>query len=877
MLALATNNPKLEIMDRLFNRFKKLFIKKPKLAAAAVEELRIAFKDRYHSFKLLLNANNRALEIMANIERALQGKQPFGMTFVRSSCTAVSVNVFNMIKNIEKLAQGKYGKLNGRFNDIQQNIDRLLSQKKSTEDERLIIPLDAVNKEMTDLVGSKMANLGEIKNRLRIKVPEGFIITAAAYERFIRENDLQAEIDRRFQSADVDNMEKLYTLSSEIQQLIIRSRVPDDLADDVMQAWKQLESETKDRITLALRSSALGEDTQDSSFAGQYRSELNVSIDSIFHAYKEVLASKYSLQAITYRLNRGFRDEDISMCVGCMAMVDAVAGGVIYSRNPVDMRDDSIFINAAWGLPKSVVDGSDACDLFVVSRKAPMEIIREDIKAKERKFVCFPEEGVCRMELTGDTGDLASIDKKQAFDLAEIAAKIEQYYAIPQDIEWAIAQDGSVYILQCRPLQQMEMEKKDIPESEFNADHEAVITRGGITASPGAACGTVYLADKGIDVLRFPEGAVLVTRQALPRWASLLNRSAAVVTEQGGFAGHLANVAREFGVPALFGVPGAVDRLSNGELVTVDADSLTIYKGKIEPLLVKSATKKNLMEGSPVYENLRQVSGLIVPLNLLDPDSFDFSPANCKTLHDITRFIHEKSVQEMFDFGKEHDFSEKSSKQLFYNVPMQWWILNLDDGFKEEVDGKYVKLENIVSIPMLAFWSGFTAIPWDGPPAIDGKGLISVIFQSTTNRALTPGIRSAYADRNYFMISKNYCSLSSRLGYHFSILEALVSERSIENYVSFQFKGGAADYQRRLKRVHFIGDILEKQDFRVEIKEDNLIARVEGHEMDYMKKRLEILGYLTLHTRQLDMIMANNASLNHYRSKIDKDIQSILS
>jgi len=861
-------------MGALFDHFKKIFIKRPKTPAADVEQLRIAFKDRYHNFKLLLNSNNKALEVMADMERALQGRHPFGMTFVRSSCTAVSVNVFNMIKNIEKLAQNKYKELNTRFNDIQQKIDGLLSQKKVVKDERLVIPIDDVNKEMSDFVGSKMASLGEIKNKLQISIPAGFVITSAAYERFIKENDLQAEIDRRFQSADSDNIEKLFTLSSEIQQLIIKSRIPDDLADAVKQAYNKLESDTKGKVTLALRSSALGEDSQESSFAGQYRSELNVSFDSIFHAYKEVLASKYSLQAVTYRLNRGFKDEDIAMCVGCMGMVDAVAGGVIYTRNPVDLSDISIFINSAWGLPKSVVDGSGACDLFVVSKTLPREIVHKKVTPKEVKFVCLPEEGICRMELTGDKKDLASIDDKKALVLSELAIKIENYFAAPQDIEWAVAEDDSIHILQCRPLKQTEMSKKDLPKPETAKGD--IVVRGGITASPGVSSGKVYMVDKGIDMLRFPQGAVLVARQALPVWAPLLNRSVAVVTQQGGFAGHLASVAREFGVPALFGVPDAINRLNQDEMVTVDADALTVYKGKIDTLLARSETKENPMVGSPVYETLKQVNEFIIPLNLLDPDSPYFRPVNCKTFHDITRFIHEKAVFEMFNFGKEHHYSEKSSKQLFYKAPMQWWILNLDDGFKKEEEGKYVQLENIVSIPMLAFWDGFIAVPWDGPPAIDGRGLASVIFQSTANRNLTPGLRSTYAAKNYFMISKNYCSLSSRLGYHFSILEAMVSERSMENYISFQFKGGAADLQRRLKRIHLIGEILQRQGFRVEIREDNLIARAEGHEMEYMKERLEILGYLTLHTRQLDMIMSNSAALNHYLQKIEKDIRNIL-
>ncbi len=866
-------------MELIKKNIRRIFQKPDDLTHSDVEELRLDFKSRYHNFKLLLTANNKALEVMADMEHALQGDMVFGMPFIRAGCTAASVNVFNMIKCLKQLAPGKYLNLDEKFNEIRLNINSILNQKKEIRDTRLVLLLNVVNKSMADIVGSKMANIGEIKNALGFRTPEGFVISTAAHEIFVSENKLQTEIDRLVQAAGNDNPQELNILSSRLQQYIINADIPVSIAAAINQAWENLElkSEFGKQTMVALRSSAIGEDHQGSSFAGQYQSILNVSVENIFHSYKEVLASKYSVQAISYRLNRGFKDEDILMSVGCMEMVEAEAGGVVYSRNPVDMDNDSIFINAVWGLPKSVVDGSDSFDQFVFSRKPDIELISKNISIKKIKLTCFSKSGLQREILPEDMQNAPCITKEQALELAGIAITLEKYFSSPQDIEWAITKDGIIYILQCRPMQQIEMDIKNLHPAPVKVNNGSIIIKGGITASPGSAYGKVFLAEKRADILAFPENAVLVVKQALPVWASLLSRASAIISEQGGFAGHLANVAREFSVPAIFGVENAMTILREEDTITVDADALAVHKGKIASLLIKKPVKESLMDGSPVYETLKEVSDFIVPLNLIDPDAKDFKPANCKTLHDITRFIHEKSVHEVFNFGREHKFSERAGKQLYYHVPMKWWILNLDDGFKKEVKSKYIRLENITSIPMLAFWEGFAAIPWDGPPPIDGKGLMSVMFQSTTNPALIPGVRSKYADRNYFMISQNYCNLSSRLGYHFATMEALVSDRAVENYVSFQFKGGAADYNRRIRRIHFITGILEEYDFRVDVNEDNLIARIEGYDKKFMEKRLRILGYLLLHTRQLDMIMTNREKVEFYRLKIKRDIEKMIS
>lgn len=846
------------------------------LSSDDIRELRLTFQARYLAFRRLIAANNRALAIMTDMEAKLKGTHPFGMSYIRACCTELSTQIFTIIQHLNTLAPDKYRDLLDVFASIKGKIQEELNSSTCAESELkgstpLVVDLSAIDRNDADLVGPKMANLGEIRNHLGISVPEGFVITVEAFRIFVKEHGLQEEIARRIQSADRDDMDDLYRLSTWLQRAFLERPVPKVIQSEIYRHLKNLKEKIGHPLRLALRSSALGEDTGDVSFAGQYRSILNVSEDSIFDAYREVIASLYNLTAMTYRYRHGLLEDQIAMAVGCLAMVDALAGGVIYTRHPFG-KGDEILIHATWGLPKAIVDGSGKFDEFLVSRTEPHRIIEKCIRDKERKYICFPDEGVCRFEVVGKERTQPSLTDDMVISLASMAMMVENHYGEHQDIEWAIDSTGRIVFLQTRPLRI----RKDVVSLRDEIPDDSVLLHGGTTASSGIASGHVFFLKRNADLLRVPKGAVLVAAQALPIWASALQRASAVVTEEGSAVGHLAHVAREFGVPALFGVPDAMKVLKENQVITVDADRCVILEGVHEvPRLDSGPMSRPRMVGTPVHNLLIRVTSHIIPLNLLDPDSPQFHPRACRTYHDITRFCHEKAVLEMFRFGVDHAFPEKSSKRLVTDVPMQFWVLDLDGGFTEEVQGSNVSLDQIACRPMIALWEGMTAVPWEGPPPVDTRGFFAILHEATANPYFDPALSSPYAVKNYFMISRDFCSLQSRFGFHFSLVEAYVSERTRENYVSFRFKGGAANLRRRVMRTVFVGEILENYGFRTTVQEDSLFARIESYPEEIMLERLKIIGYLIIHTRQLDMVMNDPISVARYREKFLGDLSAL--
>lgn len=856
--------------------FKKRSEGKIRDAEREREEIRLAFAHRYLNFKTLLSLNDKVLEIITEMEQALEGSDGFGMAFVRAHCTALSVNLFKIIQSLNEITGHQNKALFPVFDGIWAKIDQELKKKKKPAEGKWVLPLQEVDLHLSDLAGNKMANLGEVKNRVGLAVPEGFVITASAYTYFMEKNRLQDEINRRLQSLDPRDIAQLHETSSEIQKVIIQAVLPVELEDAILSAYQELMKKVGEGVHVSLRSSALGEDAQEASFAGQYRSILNVRPEYVILSYKEILASKYSVPAITYRLNKGFLDEEIVMCVGCMAMVEAAAAGVTYSTDPGDTRRQQIIINAVFGLGKSVVDGSLIPDLFVLDKKNPGLLLKKEIQKKTKKIVSHPEEGV-RLELMVESdSQVPAITDVQAGQLAEMAVRLEDHFGCPQDIEWAVTPDGTIQVLQSRPLLVLRPEPRTEEPLSRPRIEQSVLLEGGITASPGVACGPAFPIETTVDMLQFPRGAVLVARYPLPQWAALLNNAVAVVTDQGALTGHLAAVAREFKIPALMGTKTAFQTFHRGEVITVDAMDRKIYAGPVEALLSLSSRKPNPMKDSPIYRSLEKILQLIAPLNLTDPENSDFTPQGCRTLHDIIRFAHETALRELFDDKKEIAVSEKIAKKLVSPIPMEWWIIDLQGGIREGCQGPTLQLKDILSIPLLSLWEGLAAVPWKGPPPVDTRGFLSILAESTMDPSLEYGSGSEMAVKNYAIISENFCHLSTRLGFHFSTVEAYLGDRAAESYIWFYFKGGAADRSRKEQRSRLIRLILEQFHFWVQTKGDILSARLERQEKEILKERLKVLGYVILHTRQMDMVLSGPEKVNRYREEMLKEIATFV-
>ncbi|UCD87251.1 MAG: hypothetical protein JSV01_05700 [Desulfobacterales bacterium] len=850
------------------------FSKRRQQKALRDEDDKERFILRYRAFRDLLKSNNEVLMTMADMQEKATGAFLFDKAYIESSYKAVAAGIKKIIENLDVLADGKYKNLIIPYEKNHEAITNRLGAKVSIPKTEYVLPLDKLGKETITSAGGKLAHMAELANVLRLPVPPGFVVTTYAYETFVQHNQIQDVLHQKTSELDIRNYDKLTATSEEMQQLVRRGQIPADIEGGILDTYHAMcRRAGAENLNVSVRSSALHEDIM-ASFAGQYETALNIPREDLLTQYTNILASQFTPRALFYYKDKGFNIEEMAMAVGIVCMVPARASGIMYSRDPGSPKEDVILINAVWGLGPYAVGGVVPTDNYRVSRDGEIKVSRETSGRQEVMLIGAAEGGTKEVPVPRELLGKPCLDDDQIAELASYARMVEAHFGQPQDMEWAMDQEGKLYLMQSRPLRVTSPTVADERRPTVVKGHKILLDTGTI-ACRGVGAGPVHVVRNEADLASFPEGGVLVVRHTYNEFAVVLQKASAVVSDIGTVLGHLATVAREYNVPAIFNTQKATKVLSNGMQVTVDAMFANVYEGTVEELLRKKTTDE-AAGASPVLKELREILQMITPLNLTDPRSPDFSPKGCTTLHDITRFAHEVSLQAMFDLGKESHFAERSTKQLVCDVPMQWWIIDLDDGIKEGVTEKKVKAEDIVSVPMKAIWEGMTALPWKGPPPVDTKGFLSIMFGATMDPSIDPSVRKRFADKNYIIISKHFCNLNSRLGFHFSTTEAYVGDNPNENYVSFIFKGGAADVDRRVRRVQFVARLLEHFDFRIEIKDDSLLARLTGYEQEYVKERLKVLGHIMTHTRQLDMVMYNDAMVKWYYEDMLKGIESFV-
>ena len=813
---------------------------------------------RYRGLRRLLATNSDMLDLMADLEADLRHFQP-DQHQIRQPILHLLEGSLLLAENLNVLTHQKYRTLYDVHRQIDGAVREYLRRSSpAPETQRLIIPLDESNTARLGEVGGKAAHLGELRLIMPEKVPSGFVISTAGYRLFLEENNLYGSIRTLLRDVSLITDRDLFRERlAAIRALFAASTVPrkiaEAIADGVMQfplPWP---------THWAVRSSAVGEDGR-LSFAGQFDSKLHVPTNEMQNAYTEVIASRFSERAMLYRLIGGFSEVDTPMAVLFLPMIQARVAGVLYTRDPRDPSADRMLINSVTGLADDLVRGQALADTYLVDRMRPGIILEQQI-ATRPVLLNRPENGENR-ETSGpsDSFESPSLSSGEIKTLVETALHVEHYFSRPQDIEWIFTGDDKLMLVQARRLRLEETGIQAVREAEARPP----LLEGNMTIFPGRAVGPAQVVES-LDELKEPnEGVILVVKQATPELGAVLPFLAGIIVERGNPGGHAATLIRESGIPGLFGAENARNLIRSGQMLSLDANQRKVFEGVLWPE-VRDRVKARILRArtgnpaGPLHE-------LLLTLNLTDPLSLSFRAGNCKSVHDIVRFTHEKAVSAMFDLGDEATGpGRRATWRVDTEIPLNLSLLDLGGVVLPTTKDKRsaVKPSEVQSIPFQALWQGIShpGVSWAGRSQVSASGIMSVMSASMADRSAA--VRRL-GTPNYAIVAPEYLNFNARLAYHFTMVDALVSEVSENNYVNFRFRGGGAGAARRDLRARFLKEILLRQNFNVDRRGDLVTAWLRRYPRQTSEAKLTMLGTLMACARQLDMLLESQASVDHY-------------
>ncbi len=827
----------------------------------------LSFNDLFVRFHQILEENNTAMELIAEMEDKLGGQYVFDKKFLQDMVAEIERVVLRSAYNFNFITNNKELEIYSVIESLAKTLQQELAGQLVIPSGQNVLALEDIQEVMEEAVGNKAYNLFRINNLPQASVPPSFVVTIGGFRKYLAFNNLYDRVDKLIQDYRKNGL-SVESVSNNIRLMILNGDIPSDLRHEILRAAERICPKNPESSFYSVRSSSVGEDGV-MSFAGLYDSFLNVPFREILSSYKKVLAGMYNPAGLEYRLQRQVPFSDMAMAVLYQEMVPSRVAGVAYTVDPSSPDEQVCLLGANWGLGKVVVEGG-ASDMFRVSRNPPYQILESRIG--EKKWMVVPFEAEESSKVDEEKRNLPCLTAEQAAAIVETALMIERYFKRPLDIEWSLDSEGRTKILQARPLGIARGGQSRSTELKELLRHRKTLMRDrGIIAYRGVGSGPVWMIDDKKSLEGFPSGAVLVARYGIPLLARAIPRASAVITDVGSPTGHMATVAREFRIPTIVDTGEATEVLQNGQEVTVDAERNVIYEGRVNELLHHQLFERPLFETLYEFQILRRLLRRIAPLTLIDPDGPDFTARGCQTFHDVIRFIHEKSIHALLQIAETPStLLAHGGKRLKANLPLNLILIDIGGGLQENIGkGGWVVPDQITSLPMKALWSGVgSPDAWNTDPIVaDFKGLMSGVTRTQT--ATVAG--QVLTGLNVAVLATNYMNLTLRVGYHFTVVDARLGPEPEKNSIFFRFVGGATDISRRSRRAALLMSIMEKIGFKVEGSGDLVIARVTNSSIDQMEEHLYLIGRLIGFVRQLDILMTDDTTVDLYFEQFMKD------
>lgn len=885
------------MFDFLFRYFRQEKLKNEQVALTLL-------KGRYHAFRIFLENNGRALELLVKIDGLLAGEPDARL---RPGVEELMGVCCELVDGLNLLADDRYAGLYAvQGIQTQQVINQLqVLERQQQLPTPFSVPLDHPDATESSLFGNKGANLARLK-RLGLPVPDGFICSINCCKHFLNEGGLTDQIRTLLKKVD-QNSEEMSVVAAEVQRLIMASPIPPVLRAGLAKSYDELQQRldaADSPKAISVRSSGVSEDSKELSFAGQFVTVLNVTdFDQLLKAYKEVLAGGFSARAIGYRKNADLPIVDFELAVLCQVMLAPHSAGVLFTHDPAQPENGRMVISAVPGLGIAAVDGSAAADIYRPPRLEatclteitegldhpvawqehladPIQLMSEaTIAHKTIRQVNAQDGGLIAVPVPPEEQDSPLLSPNTIEELMRIGLLVESQAKSPQDIEWACSVSGDISILQARPLRLSVREGSRLQLPLVSAP---LVT--GTCSCSGKAVGQVLTIHSATELYQARERlaeknndspVIVILPQSIIDAAPIIKHCAGVIIDIGNPTDHLSCVAREHNIPMITGAENALSCLRDDQWIILDGDQGMIFSapesvwamaaelaaeraaGQIEQK-VTAADKSNSPEK-------QQLLDMIVPLHLTNDFGPTFSFQDCRSIHDLIRYTHEMAVLSMFDAGDQiMDMAGSLLRPLDLGIPFSFLVIDLGGGIRR-IPGKQsfsrrlsprkpLGRQEILSVPLGALCEGLMdpQLSWHSAP---DSAAISGLMSRTMldNRGQRPA-----GSFNYALVARDYLNLNVRMEFHFAMLDSVCGRDAHANYIRFRFKGGGASQIRSSRRAVFLKRVLERKGFYTAVVGDLITASLTGASREAVAERLILMGQLLGYSRFLDGAMTDD-------------------